>query len=495
MTKSKIFLYACSFFILGIFVSSVFVIDLYFYVFILLLSFFCAVISLKWHKFLVFGLLGLVFLLGILRYQFSLPQMSADRIYFYNGQKVEFRGVIYEEPDTRQDNVKLKIRAEQVFQNNSWQEISGNVLVTNYLYPEYKYGDYLEIQCDLKAPENVNGFAYDNYLSRYNIYSICYYPKINSLGNRGNFFLARIYDFKEYFVNRLSRILPEPQSSFLAGLLIGAKKSIPSNLQSVFNKTGTTHIVAVSGFNVTIIVTFIMLLLNTFYVPRKRAFWLINIGLILFVIITGLQASILRAALMGFLLLLASYLGRLSRVINALLLAAVALLLINPKLLVYDLGFQLSFLATLGLIYLQPILAKLFRIENLKNKFLKAVLGDYLATTLAAIIMTTPIILFNFGRVSLVAPLANVLILPFIPLAMLLGFLAGILGVFSLLAGSVAAWPVWLVLTYIIWVLEKLAGLNYAYYEFSKISFGLLVLLYLVIIGFIYRFRKYSSLL
>lgn len=384
----------------------------------------------------------------------------------------------------------MKIKIEEILQNNNWQKVSGNILVTNYLYPEYKYGDYLQIKCNLQKPENVNGFAYDNYLARYNIYSICYYPKIVLLGNGGNLFLAKIYEFKDFFVSRLNRILPEPQSSFLAGLLIGAKKSIPPDLQLDFNKTGTTHIVAVSGFNVTIVVTFIMLLLNTFSVPRKKVFWLTSGGLILFIIITGLQASILRAAIMGFLVLFANYLGRLSRVINGLLLAAALMLILNPKLLVYDLGFQLSFLATLGLIYLQPILSILFKADNIKNKFLQSVVGDYLATTLAAIIMTTPIILFNFGRVSLIAPLANILILPVIPLSMLLGFLAGIFGLFSIFVGSVAAWPVWLILTYIIWVLETLAGLNCAYFEFSKIGFYLMLGLYLAIILFIYLFNR-----
>ncbi|MDD5341589.1 MAG: ComEC/Rec2 family competence protein [Patescibacteria group bacterium] len=486
MTKSKIFLYSCLFFILGIFIGSVFQIDAYYYGVILLVSIVFFSLGLKNKVFLVFGLFGLILVLGIWRYQVSLPLTRADKIYFYNGQKVEFQGLVFQEPDVRQSSVKLKIKVDSVLQNGGWEKLSGDVLVTTYLYPEYEYGDYLNVQCELQKPENINGFDYDNYLSRYGIYSICYYPKLELLGqNRGNFFLAEIYDFKSFFVKRLNKILSEPQSSFLAGLLIGAKKSIPADLQTAFSKTGTTHIVAVSGFNITIIVAFIAMILSTLAVPRKKSFWLVNAGLILFVVITGFQASILRAAIMGFLVLLGSFLGRLSRVTNALVLAAALMLVINPKLLVFDLGFQLSFLATLGLIYLQPLLSSLSKVENINNKFLKTVLGDYLMTTLAAIIMTTPIILYNFGKVSLVAPLANILVLPFIPLAMLLGFIAGLGGLISVALGSVMAWPVWLVLTYVIWILEKLSNLNWAYFEFSKINFWLMASLYLALVVFI----------
>ena len=286
--------------------------------------------------------------------------------------------------------------------------------------------------------------------------------------------------------------MPEPQASFLAGLLIGAKKSIPADLMAVFNQTGTTHIIAVSGYNVTIIAAFLLLLAQNLGLSRKKAFWLIIFVLIIFVIITGLQASIIRASIMGALVLLANYLGRLSKIRNALVLAAGLMLIVNPKILVYDLGFQLSFLATLGLIYFNPILIKVCQVEKfIKLKSLRIILGDYFITTLSAIILTTPLILYNFGKISLIAPLANILILPFIPIAMLLGFIAGILSLVFSQIGWVIGWSVWLVLTYIIWILEKLASLDWAYYEFAKINLWLMIGLYVIIAGFIYKFKQY----
>ena len=476
---------------LGIFMASIFPFDHYFYLFICLIAFLFLFIGIKNKLFFIFGLLALFLILGAVRYQFSLPADTADKIYYYNGQKVEFAGVVNKEPDQREGVIRYEVKAQKILINNSWQDMSGKVLVTNFLFPEYKYGDLLQLNCELKRPEKINDFAYDKYLARYDIYAICYYPKIEKIGeDKGDFLLANIYKFKSFFVSRLNQVLPEPYSSFLAGLLIGAKKSIPADLQAVFNKTGTTHIVAVSGFNITIIVTFLMLVLNSLAVSRKKSFWLINGGLLFFIIITGFQASILRAGIMGFLVLLANYLGRLNRVTNALVFAAAFMLMINPKLLVYDMGFQLSFLATLGLIYLQPILASYCKVDSLKNKFLKVVLGDYFCTTISAIIMTTPIIMYNFGKVSFVAPLANILVLPFIPIAMLLGFICSVFGLISLKLGWIFGWAVWLVLSYIIWILEKLAGLNWAYFEFDKISFYLMLLLYFAIIIFIYKNKK-----
>ncbi|OGY41360.1 MAG: hypothetical protein A2Y67_01325 [Candidatus Buchananbacteria bacterium RBG_13_39_9] len=491
MSYSKIFFFCCLFFIISVFIHSVWSIDSFVIYLTLLATGLFFILSFKNKFFLILGLWGIFLFLGIFRYQLALPKESVTIISFYNGQNVEFRGIVNKEPDQREDKVRLEITAKEIKINDKWQKITGKVLVTNYLFPEYNYGDKLEIVCYLQKPEKINDFAYDNYLARYDIYALCYQPKIILLDNeRGNFILAGIYKIKNYFVSRLNQVLPEPQASFLAGLLIGAKKSIPADLQAVFNQTGTTHIVAVSGFNVTIIAVFLLLLAQNLGLGRKKAFWLIVVFLIIFLILTGLQSSIIRATIMGGLVLLAGYLGRLSKIRNALALTAVIMLLINPKILVFDLGFQLSFLATLGLVYLNPVLTQTLKIKNLKLKIARVIFGDYLLTTLSAIIITTPLILYNFGKISLIAPIANILILPFIPLAMLLGFITGILAMIWAGLGWVAGWSVWLVLTYIIWVLEKLASLNWAYFEINKINLWLMVVLYLIIFGLIYRFRQ-----
>ena len=198
----------------------------------------------------------------------------------------------------------------------------------------------MQIICDLQPVEPIEDFAYDKYLARYDIYSVCYNPKITLLAkDQGNFVLAGIYKVKNYLVSKINRVLPEPQSSFLSGLLFGAKKAIPADLTAVFSQTGTSHIVAVSGYNVTIIASFLLLLAQNLGLGRKKSFWLIISLIFIFTILTGAQASIVRAAIMGSLILVAQYLGRLNKIRNALVFTAVIMLLINPKILVNDLGF------------------------------------------------------------------------------------------------------------------------------------------------------------
>jgi len=515
MNYSRLFFYLCIFFILGVFVRSIFVFDFFLAYLVLLIALLFFILSLKNKYFLVLSLWGLFLFLGVLRYHLSLPKENDNQIYYYNNQQVEFSGIISKEPDLREDKVRYEIKTQGLFRGDQEQKISGKVLITNFPYPEYHYGDQVKVICDLQKPENIQGFAYDDYLARYNIYSTCYNPEITILAaNKGNYALSQILKFKSFFINRINYVLSEPQSSFLAGLLIGAKRAIPADLQSVFSKTGTTHIVAVSGYNVTIIAVFLMLIFQNLGLGRKKSFWAIIGFLIFFAVMTGLQSSCIRAAIMGGVVLLANYLGRLSKIRNVLILTAVLMLVLNPKILVFDLGFQLSFLATLGLVYLNPILVKLTKIENclpakasakagklsavggsaFGGKIVKLIFGDYLLTTLSAIIMTQPIILYNYGKISLIAPVANILVLPFIPIAMLLGFITGILAMIWAGLGWVAGWSVWLVLTYIIWVLEKLASLNWAYFEFSKINVWLMAFLYLIIVGFIYRFKRYLKL-
>jgi len=469
---------------------SVFVFDFFWVYLILLAGFLFVFLALLNRYYLFIGVCLIFGFLGIMRYQSALPQESFEHIHFYNNQHVEFAGMISQEPDQRQDRVKYNIKAQQIKYNDKWFPVSGQVLATTYLFPEYNYGDKVQVVCDLLQPEPIEDFAYDKYLARYHIYSLCYYPQMIVLDHdQGNVLLASIYKFKAFFTAKLNKILPEPQASFLGGLLIGARKAIPEYLTQVFSQTGTTHIIAVSGYNVTIIATFLLLFTQNLGLGRKKAFWLIILFLIIFDIITGLPASIIRASIMGGLVLLANYLGRLSTMKNALALTAALMILVNPQILVYDLGFQLSFLATLGLIYLNPILIDLTKVKKIKNKLAQTVLGDYFLTTMSAIILTTPLILYNFGKISLIAPVANLLILPVIPIAMLLGFISGILSLIFLPLGWVAGWSVWLVLTYIIWVLENLAKLNWAYYEFEQISLWLMIGLYLVIFGFIYKFK------
>ncbi|MFA6272423.1 MAG: ComEC/Rec2 family competence protein [Patescibacteria group bacterium] len=478
MGKSKIFLYFLISFICGIGIASFGINFDPFFVYALFIGLTVFLIFLwqkKLWRLLLLCLLAIV--LGIWRYDLSQPIISEKHIAFYNGSEKEFRGIVIEEPDVRKEQAKLTVRPE---------DFSGKVLLNTELFPEYQYGDRLEIKCNLEAPEKIEDFAYDKYLSRFGIYSICYRPYLKVISkNNGSVILSRMYGIKNKFTQTINQQLPEPQTSFLGGLLLGAKRGIPDDLMEDFSRTGTTHIVAISGYNITIIAVLLLALCKNIAIPRKQAFWIIIVTLLFFMLITGAQSSVVRAVTMGVIILIAKQLGRLSRITNVLVLAAVIMLLVNPKILIFDAGFQLSFLATMGLIYLSPLLERTF--AWLPNIF--QIRESFIATT-SATIFTLPLILYQFGRLSVVAILVNILILPVIPFAMGVGFLTGLLSLIYPPLGTVFSSIVWLLLTYIIQVVKLFSNLPFASINISEFSQALLVVGYLLIVVLMIFFTK-----
>ena len=386
------------------------------------------------------------------------------------------------EPDQRPDYTNLTVRAKN---RNTGAMLNGKVLVKTLPYPRYFYGDVLKISCQLKSPSTIidevtgRAFAYDKYLARYGIYSICQRSEIKIIrAEQGNSFLASLYKIKRGFVRAVQHSLPEPTASFLAGLLIGAKKSIPAELMDDFNRTGTTHIVALSGFNITIIGVLISNICRRLWLSRRQSFLVSLLAIAFFVLITGAASSVVRAGIMGTIVLLAQQSGRLSRVANTLALAALIMVAINPYILAYDAGFQLSFLATIGLVYLSPVVgkyaSKIPEFFSLRENF---------SATISAIVMTTPLIMFQFGRFSVVAVLVNLLVLPVVPWAMALGFISTIISWIWLPLGQIAAWPTWLVLKYIIVIIHYFSQLKYASVSLPTIGISWLVLSYLFLAG------------
>ena len=370
---------------------------------------------------------------------------------FDAGKKINFSGKIAAEPDRRLNFSQYVLESEPL----------GRILVKTNLYPEYFYGDTLKLNGKVETPIRRladSGFDYQNYLAKDNIFLVSQYPAITLVERPAKKdFYGHLLNIKKSFIDIINKIILEPQASFLAALLVGAKRTLPPDLVEAFNRTGTSHIVAVSGYNISIISIMLLNFLSYLLLPRRLIFWLVGIGLVLFTLIAGAGASVVRAAIMGGLLILARREGRFYQITNAIIFAGAAMLFFNPYLLRYDAGFQLSFLATLGLVYLAPHFNKWF--SHLPN-FLS--FRTNLAATLSAQIMTLPVILFGFGRFSLIAVLANVLILPVIPSTMLFGFLAGLTGFVSLKIAAIFVFPAWVLLSYQIWVVKILSFLPFA---------------------------------
>ncbi len=511
LTKSKIFLIGCLSFIVGMGVASFLPVN-FFEQKLLWFSCFisCLVIAVtgwqfKYHiktgfkpVFMFLFLFLAIFFLAIWRYSLSLPINSTDKIWHYNGQTISVIGRINKEADVRQTNQKLEINVG-VIHELPLLKISGKILVTTDLYPEYNYGDELEITCLLKQPENFNDFAYDRYLSRYDIYSVCYYPKIKLLKtDQGNLLYKNIFLFKDKLINLIDRGLNEPESSLAGPIIFGGQKGLPDEIRQNFSRLGLTHILAVSGFNITILAAMTMSFLLAIGLNRSRAFYLATLILFIYVILVGMPASAMRAGLMGFLVLWALNLGRLNKLTNSLVLVAAILLMANPKLLRDDIGFQLSFLAISGLVYIYPILNSW--LEKVKLPVgLSSVWGkldglkEILCLTIAAQIFTWPIMAYNFSQVSLIAPLANLLIIwtiPFLTMAIIIAlplswFLPSLAFLFFL--------PSWLVIKYILIVVEQVVKIPHGYLETNSNAvkwWGWIIIYYLAVAYPVVRWHK-----
>ena len=274
-------------------------------------------------------------------------------------------------------------------------------------------------------------------------------------------------NIKITFISSLQQILPEPQASLGAGLIIGGNNLFSYDLKQMFINTGTIHIVAVSGFNITIMLKIFSQWFR--FLGRWVEFIIGTLIIIGFIILVGGQASVVRAGIMGWLFLLARVNFRLANIRNGLFITGFFMLLQEPSILIKDIGFQLSFIAMLGLIYISPIIAILFtklkRLNFLPN-FIKLALQE----TLAAQIAVALIIAGHFGRLSLIAPIPNMLIVPILFAPMLMSLLIGLLAIAIHTTAIFFSIPLLYLLTYILKVIELSNKIPYASVSFEKLN-------------------------
>lgn len=458
-SKSKIFVGAAVSFALGILLASRFSLprDLV----LLLLALLLVIFALSYVNKFMFGAAAALFFLcagfGVLRL-WGVQRPSEFSLLL--GGKPALEGYIVEDVDIRPDKQLLTVQPKNYHQR---------ILVTAPLSRDYFYGDWVVMEGKLTEAKNFGEFDYQKYLQRYDIYAQMYYPKILVLkSGQGNWLKMALLKIKWAFSGRLGRYFPEPENSLLLGILIGARKTLPPALTDSFNRVGLSHIVAISGYNIAVIIQALGYLAKVW--GRRANFWLSLAVIAAFVVLTGASASVMRAAAMGGLLLLSFQVGRLYRMTPAICAAALVMLIINPKILFWDAGFQLSFLATMGIVYGVPVLEKLTRTWP-------SVFGvkQTIITTLSATLATLPLILLNFGRLSVVALLANVAVLPLVPAVMLLGFLSVLPYI-----GAGLAFACHFLLAYILWAVQILSAWRWASLDI-KISEGVFVLLCAII--------------
>jgi competence protein ComEC len=533
-SKSKLFLVFCFCFIIG--ASSFSFLENTRFLFYLYISLFCVLffVVIFWHKpyqrFFCFCLL--IFILGAIRFLASIPGKTPGRIEFYNGEKKIVRGFVVREPDIGLSDARYVVRVqnlqdltvipttkEESLSNRSnnrqrslvgaslarddsrtqdskrWSPVSGNIIIKTRIYPEYKYGDNLEVECFLQEPTNFEDstFNYKKYLAKQGIWSICANSKIKILpGNSGNIVIKIMLQLKNSIKFQMARLWPEPDNSVMAGVLYGSRSGLPQEIVDNFSRTGVSHITAVSGYNVTIMAVALNLVLIYLGFFRRQSFWFLVFLILAFVFFTGASASVVRAGIMGIIVLVSGHIGRLSAIGRVLVYAVVIMLFFNPYLLAWDAGFQLSFLSTLGLVYLSPIIQNVFdKNIKIKNSFIKS-MAEVFVTTISAILATLPLIMFQFGRVSIVAPLVNILILWTIPWLMLFGFIALILSFIFFPIGQIIAWLTEFGIWYVIMVINWFGTKGWSAISLRIPLWGM-VLIYALLVSIIVR-SKIKSL-
>ena len=476
ISKSKIFFSLSLTYLLGVFLASFFQIENFMILILAASSVAIFLLNYKNKKALVSSAAILFLALGIWRTNISF-EAARNNLADQKSGSVEFTGTVIKEPETDEKYQKVIVEDNE----------KNKILINSDIYPQYQYGDELKVKCILEEPKNFEDstFDYQMYLAKDGIYRICNKPQITAIAsNKGNKFYTAVLAAKNKFEEKISAIFPDPEGAYLKGLILGGGKRMTKDLNDAFSKTGTTHTVAVSGYNVTIVAAFLMWLGIALGLWRGQVFSFALIGIVLFVLMTGAPSSAVRAGIMGGLVIWAMKEGRLANSQNAILFAAAAMLAINPLLLRYDVGFQLSFLATLGIIYVYPLFEKNFFAGE------QNILKETILMTLAAQVFVLPVILASFQKLSVISPLANLLILPAIPQIMLGGFVAGMAGFVFVPLGKLIGFVPYVLLKVELLIIQWLANLPWSSLEIKNFSWKHILAYYLILISVLYYFKR-----
>jgi len=410
--------------------------------------------------FLYIFILPLFFLFGGWWYQFRQPNIDAFHIAFYNDREYEIlvTGTLAEAPDYRDTYTNLHLKVEAVDSGSGDLPAHGAVLVRVPALVAYEYGERVRVRGDLKTPPENEEFSYRDYLAREGIHSYMSIADVTVLpGNGGNLFFVQVYHLKTILLKNTYSLFQDPEASLLAGILFGVDTGLTRKLQNAFKNTGTAHIIAISGFNIAIIAGIFFSIFKNMFGEKNGAIFAI-IGIFFYTLLVGADAAVVRAAIMGSLSLLARQLGRRNDGLNMLAFVALVMAFINP-LVIWDVGFQLSFFATLGLIIYAEPFSNI--VNNLVSKISKQdtsmfarIFNDNVTLTFAAQLTTIPIMAYHFKRISLISFIANPFILPAQPAVMIISGLAVFASLFIFPLGQVIAWVAWPFAAYTIRMVE-----------------------------------------
>ncbi len=396
------------------------------------------------------------------------------------GKSVSVQGEVVNAPDVRLYNQRLTIKPTN-------QE--SNILAVVPREVDVSYGDMVRVEGKLETPENFitssgKEFNYERYLANQDIYFIINNADIEIISNdNGSFIQASLYKLRDAFMKNIGHVIAPPESDLANGLILGARGGFDTKMRDEFISTGTIHIIALSGYNVTIVAESTMKVLGLF-LASIVSIVLGIVVIILFVILAGASSTAIRAGIMAIIVLFARMTGRTYDAGRALVIAALLMIAYDPRVLT-DISFQLSFIATFGVLFITPKVIKWVRFLPVRFGFREVV-----ATTIAATIAVLPILLHTTGILSIVSLPANILILPIIPLTMFASFLVGMTGFVATIVSIPFAYIAHLLLLYILSVIHFFAQLPFASVTVKSFPLVLVIILYALILWWTLR-RKY----
>jgi len=448
-----------------------------------------------------FFLLFVFLFLGSARYQFSVPNFDAFHVAFYNDRNYDLllTGHLVEPPDYRDSYTNLRLQVTAVDTGDGDLPVEGLLLARVDANQPFHYGEIIRLRGKLKTPPENEDFSYRDYLAAQNVHSYMSSAEVTVLpGNGGNIFSTALYALKERSLANIYRIFPDPESSLLAGILLGVDTGLTKELQQAFKNTGTAHIIAISGFNISIIAGLFFLFFSRIFGQRRGTLFAI-LGIIFYTALVGGSAAVVRAAIMGILSLFARQVGRRQMALNTLLAVAMLMCLWNP-LYVWDVGFQLSFFATLGIIlYAEPfsqfaanLLNRYFPLST-AEKIIQP-LSDFVLLTFAAQLTTIPIMAYHFQRISLVSFIANPFILPAQPAVMILGGAAVFLSLLWIPLGQLAAWIALPFVAYTIRIVELFGKVPHGTLFLGDFSIGFVILFYAALLSLTFGWSRLGEL-
>jgi len=400
----------------------------------------------KKEKWTGYSLFLITLLIGIVYFYYIYYPHSFNHIVAYapSEEKVTIIGRVVNRPQLKERRIRFTIEAKKIIENGQEKPAQGKIWVTSYFPLEnYDYGDTVKVEGRLRLPRGAKekeGFSWQRYLSYQGIWVELATGKVTVLKRGGgNPLIKWAYQSRNWMVRVIEHILPEPHSAVLKGIILGDKESLPPGVQESFLKTGTGHILVVSGLHIGLILFLFLILFRVIALPSKLAFLVVIPILTYYALLTGLRPPVLRATLMVIIGLVSLIIDRDTPLLAILSLSCLIILFFNP-LALFKASFQLSFLTVAGIIYLTPYL-------EIRLKKFPFWLKRSLAISLSAQLSILPLLAFYFNRLPLIGIITNLIITPLITIILALGFLSLVLGMVSLVLAQWVAYSNWLAIS------------------------------------------------